>query len=1295
MQFSPTIIKPPKSKSSELVNTFYDGKKSSSLPSSFQPAFINEVTDKSGVYYPRFVPIYSINTEPYDKFSFLVQNLFPLKIPSSLKDGGQVSEETTVEQATGMPALNPDFIPLFEQAGPKKANDFFELICSFVRAYTNLLNQQFVNSKYQKLKISSNVHTKGHGNVHVQFQIFSLARGGSVKPEPLGKTKLDLKSVEENFSKRIAVVNFRFRPYLSHSSVNTSLNYYFSATNIETTYLNKGNKLEGAAQVKLGNEKIGKPSIAALSYIFKDKDGKNSVYQMEFTEVLKILTDGFSPYPTSFDIHPQADKFVDDAVDGTRLTDISWTESKTVEILYGYLEMLWAYMTFSLKLVNLPYVGFALDYAENKDKFSKYSKTFIEMIQELANYEKLINSAVDVANIAVTEKRFISEFLSYKLFVTRGENFTQWDDKSQIGIKTSTPQVKPVVPEIAVSETIEAPKVDHYRVSPILIADTPTGKRVLMVQYQTTDDYEWNFSSYVGNTEYLEDYIREKILSQDFESLMLSETIEKNQVKPLGEFMEPFEELANDIFKANFGATTAKYSKNTNIVISQFDENSKSVDIYPIFHLEKNDLSKAPSKLPSGTSLHKSIKNGKAIGYAWVDVIQLANGSWQPNVSTKLSGLGQYLQSPSSDLVQKQRNVFKILTDVFTLQKGASKAGSIPLHIQPLLGDLNLKMLKKGEGLQLASKSYQNTAELKKVLKENQILSGLSFADRLNVKGPRKNPRNSSLYIRNKFALHGISTRRRNPANITVDSFYDEIDIYRPCIQRMFNTQNPSRKMLMRGAVLHAVGLPLTQLQSTKGFRQNPSFQVNLSPEEENVVVGISDELIKAFNQGGGTVYAPSPKSSYYNTAQITPEFRKEFQLDPNISDFEYMKRFKFLHNQIYNAIKARKSTGGKAEPEFKGYTQWMRWLPIARSLGMWKPIVDPDERPVYRTIYGGYKTILKNGLSFSLSDQSLLQAAVVQQLSEKNPIITKKHKKDKLLTKTGFGPDIAEKYIAPWLNSQHMADTAYFRQSIFEPYRNYASITQSEKSMSMWHNDPVNLPLRLKDRKILRDKLKGLLSLYDSNLIQQLYNDNFFQKEADYMLLANKMQEMFIELISSGKIDASVLGVSPDQMTWLSNTPNSFLYALASNPWANSEGFWLNYQPYKYKNYMIDGWTNAQSVEFGSGNRIRIRANTKDPRFVMKPQSDFLQGTSFQSEEEIIFVSTDGSGLDVQVTNLLGGFVGDQIWTTNQGGDVTYSRFQEFLYGLARLPVPIGGKRISATSSGEKLFFGDLINQI
>jgi hypothetical protein len=120
-----------------------------------------------------------------------------------------------------------------------------------------------------------------------------------------------------------------------------------------------------------------------------------------------------------------------------------------------------------------------------------------------------------------------------------------------------------------------------------------------------------------------------------------------------------------------------------------------------------------------------------------------------------------------------------------------------------------------------------------------------------------------------------------------------------------------------------------------------------------------------------------------------------------------------------------------------------------------------------------------------------------------------------------------------------------------------------------------------------------------------------------------------------------------------------------AAQPWANVEGFCVDYHDPTYQNFTATEW-GATLWGYGTQTTFCLRANTRDPRFVMLPGSGVGSGpmTHFQSEAAIVFVTIDEKPLKAEVI-LIG------------GGDARLAEQQLWAWIRARPAYPTGPKPV------------------
>jgi hypothetical protein len=99
-----------------------------------------------------------------------------------------------------------------------------------------------------------------------------------------------------------------------------------------------------------------------------------------------------------------------------------------------------------------------------------------------------------------------------------------------------------------------------------------------------------------------------------------------------------------------------------------------------------------------------------------------------------------------------------------------------------------------------------------------------------------------------------------------------------------------------------------------------------------------------------------------------------------------------------------------------------------------------------------------------------------------------------------------------------------------------------------------------------------------------------------------------------------------------------------AAEPWANVEGFCVDYHDVTWLKYTAGEWGASLYGYGGSGGGVKanltnflMRANTRDPRFVLLPGSKIKSGpmATFQEEAAIVFVSIDEKPLKIEVVSV------------------------------------------------------------
>jgi hypothetical protein len=88
-----------------------------------------------------------------------------------------------------------------------------------------------------------------------------------------------------------------------------------------------------------------------------------------------------------------------------------------------------------------------------------------------------------------------------------------------------------------------------------------------------------------------------------------------------------------------------------------------------------------------------------------------------------------------------------------------------------------------------------------------------------------------------------------------------------------------------------------------------------------------------------------------------------------------------------------------------------------------------------------------------------------------------------------------------------------------------------------------------------------------------------------------------------------------------------------AAQPWANVEGFCVDYHDPTFSKFTASEWS-APLWGYGTQHTFCLRANTRDPRFVLLPGSTISGGAlaTFQSEGAVVFVTVDEKPLKAEV---------------------------------------------------------------
>jgi hypothetical protein len=131
-----------------------------------------------------------------------------------------------------------------------------------------------------------------------------------------------------------------------------------------------------------------------------------------------------------------------------------------------------------------------------------------------------------------------------------------------------------------------------------------------------------------------------------------------------------------------------------------------------------------------------------------------------------------------------------------------------------------------------------------------------------------------------------------------------------------------------------------------------------------------------------------------------------------------------------------------------------------------------------------------------------------------------------------------------------------------------------------------------------------------------------------------------------------------------------------AGEPWANVEGLCIDYYDQTFKQYVISEWS-APLFGYTGAHTLQVRANTRDPRFVLLPGTVLGRGPmkKFRDEGAVIFVTIDDQfplKADIITVGTMGNSPG-KGWDDADFGRLTDE--QLIAWGLARPAFPSGPK--------------------
>lgn len=253
----------------------------------------------------------------------------------------------------------------------------------------------------------------------------------------------------------------------------------------------------------------------------------------------------------------------------------------------------------------------------------------------------------------------------------------------------------------------------------------------------------------------------------------------------------------------------------------------------------------------------------------------------------------------------------------------------------------------------------------------------------------------------------------------------------------------------------------------------------------------------------------------------------------------------------------------------------YLRYLVAARAAGLWKNYIDPGERAVTRAL--GFTSLQANDPSQSVrvNADGLTQIETMKAAG------------------TISGPVTPAQAMAAWLKQQKSGN-GWFRADVGQPWQASSDLTPPSSYAGKIPSNHDGLTY-------------GTGSNSSKGSIQHW---NTYQR-------------------------------AEGGGSWESKLPYP---AWAAEPWANVEGFSADYHDVTFKKYTAAEWGASLYGYGGSGQGVPakltsflMRANTRDPRFVLLPGSKLSSGpmSKMESEAAIIFVSIDEKPLKIEVVSV------------------------------------------------------------
>ena len=276
---------------------------------------------------------------------------------------------------------------------------------------------------------------------------------------------------------------------------------------------------------------------------------------------------------------------------------------------------------------------------------------------------------------------------------------------------------------------------------------------------------------------------------------------------------------------------------------------------------------------------------------------------------------------------------------------------------------------------------------------------------------------------------------------------------------------------------------------------------------------------------------------------------------------------------QIDSKLGSMYGSGGNVRKETgSGLGAYLRYLVAARAMGLWKNYIDPGEREVTRGL--SFSSTQANDPSQSVRTNSdgLTQIEVMKAAG---------------LISTPLKPYEA---MGAWLTKQ-ASGSGWYREK--------PTVYNPDGSIVPGTPTPWIASSALKPPASYEGKMNGSGSSTSEGSIQHW---NTYQRAT-----------------GGG--------------SWKGKLP---FPAWAAEPWANVEGFNVDYHDTTFSNFTASEWS-APLFGFASTSSFLLRANTRDPRFVLLPGSDLSQGpmSHFKGEGAIVFVTIDEKPLKAEVVSV------------------------------------------------------------